>query len=314
MKETPLQQTAISPARPVPISLVDRVGDTLQFSWDFILLGLFSLILLMLVFMDASGLPGVWAPLRLAMGLVYVLFVPGYALQAALFPRLTDLDGIERAGLSTGLSVALVPALALALDRLPWGLRLWPIVLSLALSTLAFALVALLRRWMIPAQERYMPSIDVHMKGWWTTQERANRRLYTLLGGVLVVALLSAAAIAILPRLGERFTEFYMLGSEGLAENFPRQTNVSQPLVVTIGVHNQEGVSASYRVEARDEKGVIGQAGPFSLKAGEQIEAPLTFTPQQTGDDVLVTISLYRDDQPGPYRTLKLWLKVDPAP
>ncbi len=314
MKETPLSQPAISPASPVQISLVDRVGDFVLLSWDFILLGLLSAILLMLVFMDAGGLPGFWAPLRLALGLVYVLFVPGYALQAALFPRRADLDGIERLGLSTGLSVAIVPVLALALDHLPWGLRMWPIVLSLALSTLVFALVALVRRWMTPAEDRYMPPIDVRMKGWWATQERANRRLYALLGGVLVVALLSAAAIAILPRPGERFTEFYMLGSEGLAEDFPRQGAAGQPLAVTIGVHNQEGTAAGYRVEVRDDKGVIGQAGPFSLQSGEKIEAPLTFIPQQTGDDVLVTISLYRDDQPAPYRTLKLWLKVDPAP
>jgi len=314
MKEIPLQQPGISPARPVSISLVDRIGDSIRLSWDFILLGLLSATLLVLVFIDASGLPGFWATLRLALGLVYVLFVPGYALQAALFPRLTDLDGVERAGLSTGLSVALVPVLALALDRLPWGLCLWPMLLSLALSTLAFALIAMVRRWMIPAQERFVPSIDVHMQGWWAAQDRNNRRLYALLGGALVVALLSAAAIAILPRPGERFIEFYMLGSEGLAESFPRQKAAGQPLAVTIGLHNQEGVAGSYRAEARDDEGVIGGAGPFFLKAGEQIEAPLTFTPQQTGDDVLVTISLYRDDQPGAYRTLKLWLKVTPAP
>jgi uncharacterized membrane protein len=246
--------------------------------------------------------------------LVFVLFVPGYALQAALFPGVDDLDGIERLGLSTGLSVALIPALALLLNWLPWGLRLWPIVISLVMVTVVFSLAALVRRWMIPTQERYIPSVDFHIKGWWATQERTNRRLYALLSGTLVVALLSAGMIAILPRSGERFTEFYMLGSDGLAESYPRQSTAGQPLDVTIGIRNQEGVAASYRVEAQDGQGLIGQAGPFSLKTGEQIEAPLTFTPQQTGDDVLVTISLFRDNQSEPYRTLKLWLKVESTP
>ena len=32
------------------------------------------------------------------------------------------------------------------------------------------------------------------------------------------------------------------------------------------------------------------------------------------GDDVLVNFDLYRDGQASPYRTLKLWLKLTPAP
>jgi uncharacterized membrane protein len=315
MKGTPLPRSGISQTSPASPSILDRIGEIILLSWDFILLGLLSATLLMLIFIDANGFSSLLlAPLRIGLGLVFVLFVPGYALQAALFPGVDDLDGIERLGLSTGLSVALIPALALLLNWLPWGLRLWPIVISLVMVTVVFSLAALVRRWMIPTQERYIPSVDFHIKGWWATQERTNRRLYALLSGTLVVALLSAGMIAILPRSGERFTEFYMLGSDGLAESYPRQSTAGQPLDVTIGIRNQEGVAASYRVEAQDGQGLIGQAGPFSLKTGEQIEAPLTFTPQQTGDDVLVTISLFRDNQSEPYRTLKLWLKVESTP
>ncbi|MCB0238602.1 MAG: DUF1616 domain-containing protein, partial [Anaerolineae bacterium] len=89
-------------------------------------------------------------PLRLALGLAYVLFVPGYCLTAALFPREDDIDGIERLGLSLGLSVAWVPVLALILDRLPWGLRLWPIVVGELLSMAIFAAIALWRRSRLP--------------------------------------------------------------------------------------------------------------------------------------------------------------------
>jgi uncharacterized membrane protein len=35
-------------------------------------------------------------PLRVIFGLPFVLFLPGYALIAALFPGKSDLDGIER--------------------------------------------------------------------------------------------------------------------------------------------------------------------------------------------------------------------------
>src|SRR5437867_3448634 len=54
--------------------------------------------------------------LRVPLGLAAVLLAPGYALVAAVFPEHDDLDGGMRAGLSFGLSVAVLPLLALLLD------------------------------------------------------------------------------------------------------------------------------------------------------------------------------------------------------
>ena len=48
-------------------------------------------------------------PVRIVLGLLLVLFLPGYSLIAALFPGRDDLDGIERIALSFGLSIAVVP-------------------------------------------------------------------------------------------------------------------------------------------------------------------------------------------------------------
>ena len=49
-----------------------------------------------------------------------MLFLPGYALIATLFPRKDDLDGIERIALSFGLSIAITPLLGLALNYTPF--------------------------------------------------------------------------------------------------------------------------------------------------------------------------------------------------
>ena len=63
-------------------------------------------------------------PVRIVLGLLLVLFLPGYSLIAALFPGKGDLDGIERIALSFGLSIAVVPLLGLALNYTPFGSRL----------------------------------------------------------------------------------------------------------------------------------------------------------------------------------------------
>lgn len=57
--------------------------------------------------------------LRIIFGIPLVLFLPGYALIAALFPGKNDLDTIERIALSFGLSIAIVPLIGLALNFTP---------------------------------------------------------------------------------------------------------------------------------------------------------------------------------------------------
>ena len=84
--------------------------------------------------------------LRVLFGVLLVLFIPGYALIAALFPAAGDIDGIERIALSFGLSIAIVPLTGLALNYTPWGIRLDPVVTCLSLLTLGLCLVAQYRR------------------------------------------------------------------------------------------------------------------------------------------------------------------------
>jgi len=214
-------------------------------------------------------------------------------------------------GLAFGLSIAAVPPIALILDKLPWGLRLWPIVTALALFILVCSTVAIARRQRLPDEERFMLVVEMDVKGWWAAQDRTGRILYGVLALALLTAAASATAIVVLPKPGERFTEFYLLGPEGLAENYPRQAVVGQPVTVTVGIANQEGVPAGYRVEVRNGDHLIGQAGPVQLNSGGTTEMPVTFTPVDVGDDVKVTFLLYRDGGAQPYRSLRLWLKVN---
>ena len=74
-------------------------------------------------------------PLRAPVGLVLAIFLPGYALMAALFPR-RGLNGLLRAALSVTSSLFVALAIRLLLNFSSWGLRLGPIVAFLILVTL----------------------------------------------------------------------------------------------------------------------------------------------------------------------------------
>lgn len=92
---------------------------------------------------------------RIAFGLLFALFFPGYALISALFPKREKLGGIERVALSFGLSIAVVPLIGLILNFTPWGIRLYPIVVSVTLFILIAAVFAWYRQRKLAPDQRF---------------------------------------------------------------------------------------------------------------------------------------------------------------
>ena len=93
-----------------------------------------------------SATSGVALYLRYVFGSVLVLFLPGYALIEALYPK-RELDELTRFALSIGLSLALVPLTGLVLNYTPFGIRLLPVAISLAGLTVALLTVAITRKY-----------------------------------------------------------------------------------------------------------------------------------------------------------------------
>ena len=266
-----------------------------------------------LIAANVQGFPAPLAFLRAVLGLVYTLFIPGYVLQMAFFPRLTDLDGPERVALSFALSVAVLAPIALLLNYLPWGIRLWPIVISLGIYIVVCLAVGMWRRVRLPAAKRIEVKFRFDLRGWWASQERGNRIVYIILACTLSVVFLTTLSILLLPKPAEHFTEFYMLGSEGLAQDYPRQVTAGQTVALTVGINNQESVAAVYRIQVKAGEQVLTQAGPVALENGKTWEQALEFVLPAAGDDQQILLLLEREGQPAPYRSLRLWINVKPA-
>lgn len=308
--------TAEQPLQPSPQALAPARRVTLRDSVDLLLLLAFALFIPCLLL-----LPPWLVLVRVPLGLAAVLLAPGYALQAALFPRRDDLDGVARAGLSIGLSVALVPPAALVLDWLPWGIRPWPIVVLLAGWIALVALVAALRRRRLLASgTAYVPALP-DLAGWW--RGLALRQQLAALGAVLALtALFSVAAVSLaLPAPSSYLTEFYVLGKAGLAEDYPREAAVGEMLTVTMGITNRERAARSYRVELwavdpwqAGRRQLVAAAGPVDLVPGATHEQALSWAMPWAGADQTVELLLFSGEDPEPYRRLKLWLNVRAVP
>ncbi|WP_435101865.1 DUF1616 domain-containing protein [Halarchaeum sp. P4] len=279
-------------------------------------------------------------PLRVVFGLPLVLFLPGYALVAALFPEQggedAGIDGIERVALSFGLSIAVTPLLGLVLNFTPWGIRLVPILVAVGGFTLAASAVAAVRRWDLPAEERFV----VPYRSWLRAARvellepdtRTDAALNVLLAVSIVVAVASVGYAVAVPQQGEAFTEFYLLthGEDGdlVASGYPSEmvVNESAPLVVGVGNHehraqNYTWVVLEQQVHVVNNSTVVDRETRLSthqlrLGANETRHVNTTITPQFAGERQRLAFVLYKGDAPrypsveSAYREVHLWVNV----
>ncbi len=133
----------------LPLSFKNYL-KTSQALWYWVILAISALTLLMVFGVPEGSLP--LSYFRNALGIIFVLWLPGYSFIKVLFPvqvpiktSTESLDAIERIILSLGMSLALVPLVGLLLNYTPWGIRLTPLVLSFLTLSLVFATVAIVR-------------------------------------------------------------------------------------------------------------------------------------------------------------------------
>jgi uncharacterized membrane protein len=192
---------------------------------------------------------------RIILGLPLVLFLPGYSLVAALFPRKDDLDGIERIALSFGLSIAITPLLGLALNYTPFGIRLLPILIVLSVFTISLAIGAYVRRNMIPEEDRFVVDFD-EFKDFLLAQvffSKKKKCIDRILTVVLIISIVLAISmtvyVIVTPKEGEKFTEFYVLGPGGNADDYPTNLKIGEEGEVILGIVNHEYTNTSYQME-----------------------------------------------------------------
>jgi uncharacterized membrane protein len=276
------------------------------------LMGLVLLTLLLLVGIvwlhDASW----FAPIRFLLGSLYVLYLPGYCLTAALFPSPADLDPIERVGLNCGFSVALIPLIAWVLDQLSLGLHVGVLVLAEYLLMGGCLVIALVRRALLATPDA-LPPPSGQTTGWWQRLAHPTKVAWIGLLGIVVVAggLLRWPPVATTGYT----TEFYMMGVPGRAELFPQSATVNQPVTVWGGIRNEADAERAYHVEiwVSEPYGTgtryrAASTEAITLAPGEQWQAPLTWTLSRSGADQQIEILLFAEGQLSPYRRLQFWM------
>jgi uncharacterized membrane protein len=307
--------------------------------------------LLVLVFLGLGDVvllsrPVTGSALSAVFGGLLVAFLPGYAIVSLLFPgRLRAGRGwrspgsrpgelTERAALSFGISLAVLPLFALGLDATV-GFGRAAVVGGLTLLVLAGMTIAAARRSAVPAEQRFRLPVEAWVARAAGALGRSGNA--TVRPASLVLALLALLAVGglvagiVVPTDGETYSTLALLNdsSDGpVAGEYPDELVVGEPTPLVVQVENHEHERTNYTVivqlqRTRSGDGIAVQERQelqrlrTRLAPGEEWQQRHTITPEAGGDGRRLVYLLYRGDPPAQpttrnaYRSVHIWVDVD---
>ena len=267
-------------------------------------------------------------PVRIPIGLFFLLFVPGYALVAALFPEAEpsttsvggmptlSIDRFDRAGLSLGLSIAVVPILGLVLTLTPWGLTAVSFTVLLSACTVALAGVAAYRRLRLPETERfrvpYREWVATARGGIVESDSKVDVALIVLLVVSIVLAFGSVAYAVGTTSHGETYSELYILmeddDGELVSDGYPTEFESGDSEEVVLGVANHERQAVNYTIVLveQDVETTNNETIVHSQEELDWVSTQLShnetwlheheIAPTMTGDEIRIAWLLYLGD------------------
>jgi hypothetical protein len=226
-----------------------------------------------------------WGPLCLVVALPLVLFLPGYALVAAIFAR-GRIPLRHLLVLSIGLSLAVLALGALLLNYLPGGIRAGWWALLLVIVVFAAARAAAIRR----PSRRAAPSTP------WRPRLNAPQAAIFAAGGLAIVAAIVLAFTPVGAKDALGYTQMWIQPLKGARTG------------VEIGVGSGEQKEASYRLWVKFGDREAPQGRYFKLVPGETRTVRL-LTEKQLAASEQIRAAHFKQGGPGrAYRRVSTWI------
>lgn len=273
-----------------------RIGDGL------IYLVIFNVIMIIVITFLSSGI------LRLVLVVPYLLFIPGYAIIVALFPRKGELSGLGRVVLSVGLSFVIVVLTGMFLNYTSFGIRLEPVMYFMFGVVVLTSAIAWLRRLKLEDDERFEIVINL---SWLSLGKNTGGKALSLVLIIGIIGTLSFLGyLAASPKEGEAFSEFYILGQPGKSAGYIQNIAVGEEGRVYVGITNHENKDVLYTIKVFTDNIEIASLEPVLLENGKSWEGEVNFTTVAPGEDKKFEFLLYRDNEVNVYKSLHLWIDV----
>jgi uncharacterized membrane protein/VanZ family protein len=231
--------------------------------------------------------------LRIVFALPLLLFLPGYMLIAAMFPKRGEISPIERFTLSIGLSIAITVFDGFGLNYTRWGFRPNSITISLSIIIGILILLTFIRRY---GEESYSFSYS-DIRYFYNTLKNKEPEtgpdydpaLEKMLIKTMIIAILIVCAMLVYAKVTtepEKFTVLYILGANGKAENYLTEVSVGEPSTILVGVENYEHAPVNYSLLVILGGKILKEDNIF-LNNEEKWVNNVTFIPQLTSSIAL---------------------------
>lgn len=164
-----------------------------------------------------------------------------------------------------------------------------------------------------------------------------DRRLSVIFGILVLAGFLTAAVLSALPQNVEKYTQFYMLGINGQAADYPKDFTLENGRIsevrygdsatvfkdqkgkLTLGIVNNEGHETTYILMMQEDGSPLtilfhgnslDYLGPFTLAPDEKWEEEIGIAPLDKGDKQELDMLLYKDGSTEPCLNLYLLINV----
>ncbi|WP_424355961.1 DUF1616 domain-containing protein [Methanobacterium sp. MBAC-LM] len=124
----------------------------------------------------------------------------------------------------------------------------------------------------------------------------------------LIIAVVATIYIVVFPQPGEKFTEFYILGPNGKAGDYPTNLTASKSGNMIIGIVNHEYANTTYQLVVKNNRTILKNES-ITLTNSEQKEIPFKFNLPAGNQNVKFLLYKLPDTQ-NVYRSLNLNVSV----
>jgi uncharacterized membrane protein len=137
-----------------------------------------------------------------------------------------------------------------------------------------------------------------------------DRTISIIIVIALIIGMIGVLYVILNPTKTEGFTEFYLLGPDGKAGNYPTNLTAGEVRNVIIGLVNYEHSPESYLIKVRQNNTILKEE-TVSLANNEKKEIPFEFTAGPSGE-YKIEFDLYKlPDTQNIYRSLFLLVNVN---
>lgn len=217
------------------------------------------------------------------------------------------------------MSIVVVPLVGLLLNNTPFGIKEIPLLISLSVFVILGCAAAYIRRRQFPEDRAFEISFRAFALSLLTevlgkTESPKEKTLRVFLAISVLALLGSVAYAAVSPHDQGPFTEFYILGPGGTADNYTTEYIKGESGTVIIGIANHEHRTVNYTMDVRLENKSLPlpeHLKNIQLEDNTVFEEPLEITPSFEGNNMELQFLLFNDTEKDvPYQDLRLWINV----